>query len=57
MAEIQAVKKLLAEQFGIRTERELLEALAKTKKIDIGVFAAPTHGKDDRHENQTRCFA
>lgn len=57
MAEIQAVKKLLAEQFGIRTEWELLEALAKTKKIDIGVFAAPTHGKDDRHENQTRCIA
>lgn len=57
MAEIQAVKKLLAEQFGIRTERELLEALAKTKKIDIGVFAAPTHRKDDRNDNQARCIA
>lgn len=57
MAEIQAVKKLLAEQFGIRTERELLEALAKTKKIDIGVFAAPTHRKDGRNDNQARCIA
>nr|DAD69608.1 MAG TPA: hypothetical protein [Myoviridae sp. ctbwh6] len=57
MAEIQAVKKLLAEQFGIRTERELLEALAKTKKIDIGVFAAPTNRKDGRNDNQARCIA
>lgn len=56
MAEIQAVKKLLAEQFGIRTERELLEALARTKKIDIGVFAAPTNRKDGRNDNQARCI-
>ena len=51
MADVQEIRKLLAEQFGIRTERELLEAMAKTKKIDIGVFAAPV-GKEERNDNQ-----
>ncbi len=57
MADVQSIKKLLADQFGIRTESELLAAMAKAKKIDIGVFAAPVKRKDERNDNQSRCIA
>lgn len=57
MVDVQTVRKLLAEQYGIKSDLELLEALAKNKKVNIGVFTAPTKRKDDRHDNRTRCIA
>lgn len=33
--------ELLAKEFGIKTEKELDEAIKKMKKLDIGIFTAP----------------
>lgn len=38
MANAEWLRKTLAEQFGIRTEAELDEAIRNMKKLDIGVF-------------------
>lgn len=55
MADIQAIKKLLAEEYGIRSDRELSEALNRIGKLNIGVLASPVR-KDDKHEKD-RCIA
>lgn len=55
-ADIQTIKKLLAEEYGIRNERELLEAMSKMKKINIGVFAAPVEKEGKDHEKDL-CIA
>lgn len=39
MADIQTLKKLLAEEYGITTARELDEAMKKIGGLNIGVFA------------------
>ena len=57
MADIQTIRKLLAE-YGITNDRELGEAIAKTQKIDIGVFASPVCRKDVTKDGKDkRCNA
>ena len=41
MADIQVVRKILAEEYGIKSDWELAEALKKMPPINIGVFASP----------------
>lgn len=48
-ADIEALRKLLAEEYGIRSDRELAEALSRMKKINIGVFAAPVEKAGEKH--------
>lgn len=50
MADINALKKLLAEEYGITTARELDEAMRKIGKLNIGVFASPV--RKDRRKNE-----
>ncbi len=38
MTSVEEMRKLLAEQFGIRTDEELDEALKKIGGIRIGIF-------------------
>ena len=40
MADLQVLKKLLAEEYGITTARELDEAMKKIGGLNIGVFAS-----------------
>ena len=39
MADIQTLKKLLAEEYGITTARELDEAMKKIGGLNIGVYS------------------
>lgn len=40
MADVLALRKLLAEEYGIHSNRELCDAL-KRVTVDIGVFVTP----------------
>ena len=57
MADIRALRKLLAEEYGIRTDQELQEAIRKMMKLDIGVFASPVARKDGKENGKERCIA
>lgn len=57
MADIRVLRKLLAEEYGIRTDRELNEAIRKMMKLDIGVFASPVARKDGKENGKERCIA
>ena len=50
MADIQTLKKLLAEEYGITTARELDEAMKKIGRLNIGVFASPVRKDGTKHE-------
>ena len=50
MADIQTLKKLLAEEYGITTARELDEAMKKIGRLNIGVFASPVRNDGTKHE-------
>lgn len=53
MADLQAIKKLLAEEYGIRSDRDLSEALRRAGKLDIGVLASPV--RKDEQQNEKDC--
>lgn len=57
MTDLQSIKKLLAEEYGIHSDRDLNEALNRMKKIDIGVFAAPVSGKEVSKHEKDLCIA
>ncbi len=40
---IDALREILAEVYGIKTEAELDEAIRKMKKLDISLFTASIH--------------
>jgi hypothetical protein len=50
MADLQVLKKLLAEEYGITTARELDEAMKKIGGLNIGVFASPVRKDGTKHE-------
>lgn len=56
MADLQALKKLLAEEYGITTARELDEAMKKIGGLNIGVFASPVR-KDETKREKVRSIA
>ena len=35
------MEKILAEKYGIRSEKELMDAYRKMPKLDIGIFTQP----------------
>ena len=45
MADIQAIKKLLQEEYGIKSAAELDAAIRKAGKLNIGVFASTVRKK------------
>lgn len=56
MADIQALRELLATEYGITSDKELDVALSRMKKINIGVFVSPERKdrrKDEKHSNST----
>ena len=56
MADIQKVKEMLEEEYGIRSYRELYEALSRTGKLNIGVFTAPVR-KEGKNNGKERSIA
>ena len=38
MGKVEYLKKVLLEEYGIKNDRELEEAIRKTKPINIGIF-------------------
>ncbi len=56
MADIEAIKKLLAEEYGIRSNKELVEALRNIQKLNIGVCVSPVRREGERH-GKNRCIA
>ena len=54
MADIQTLKKLLAEEYGITTARELDEAMKKIGGLNIGVFASPVRKGGTKHEKHEK---
>ena len=40
MISVSEMKKLLSEEYGINSAKELREALESTSKIDIGLFVS-----------------
>lgn len=57
MADLQSVKKLLAEEYGIHSDQDLNEALNRMEKIDIGVFTTPVSGKEVSKHGKDLCIA
>lgn len=56
MVDAKALRKLLEEQYGIRSDKELCEALKKNPKVNIGVCVSPVkRGSDELEKN--RCIA
>ncbi len=49
MADINTLKKLLAEEYGITTVKELDEAM-KNSKLNIGVFVSPVRKNIRKNE-------
>lgn len=56
MADIEAVRKLLADEYGIRSSQELNEAMRNIQKLNIGVFASPVRKESEQHEENC-CIA
>jgi hypothetical protein len=56
MADVETLRKLLAEQYGIRSDRELYEALKNKPKVNIGVCVSPVRKECEQHEKD-RCIA
>lgn len=42
MIDILSMRTLLADEYGIRSEKELETALKRMERIDVGLFASPT---------------
>lgn len=51
MAEAEVLRKLLAEEFGITSNDELVEATRTICRIDFGVFTSPP--KTEKGEKRT----
>lgn len=47
MADMRAIKELLASEYGITSIEELREAMRKMPKLNIGAFVAPVKKNGD----------
>ena len=41
MSKVEYLKNILLEEYGIKTSKELEDAIKKMNKIDIGIFTTP----------------
>ncbi len=53
MAEAAALRELLATEFGITSDAELVAALKRMRKINIGPMARPKARKEERSGGKT----
>ena len=52
MVSVELLKKALLEEYGISTDKELEDAIAKTKKINIGIFSTCKKGERTKEERK-----
>ena len=56
MANVETLRRLLAEQYGIHSDKELYEALKNKSKVNIGACVSPVRKECEQHEKD-RCIA
>lgn len=56
MTDVRELRKLLAEEYGIHSDKELSEALTNLRNVNLGVFVAPMDRKDDKN-GKNLCIA
>jgi hypothetical protein len=56
MADVATLRRLLAEEYGIHSDRELYEALKNKPKVNIGACVSPVRKECEQHEKD-RCIA
>lgn len=56
MADVATLRRLLAEEYGIHSDRELYEALKSKPKVNIGACVSPVRKECEQHEKD-RCIA
>lgn len=49
------LKKIMAEQFGIKTDEELIKACENMEPVDLGIFVIPIEGKENEEKSKTYC--
>jgi hypothetical protein len=42
------LRKVLAEEYGIHNDKELEEAIRKTKPLNIGIFVSPVPSRENK---------
>lgn len=49
MGMIDAIRQILAEEYGISSDDELIEALGRQKSLEIGLFVSKC-GREELHD-------
>lgn len=57
MADVQALRELLSEQYGIRSDHELSLALDMKGRLNIGVFASPVCTEGEKEDETVQQIA
>ena len=56
MADVETLRRLLAEEYGIHSDHELYEALKNKQKVNIGACVSPVRKECEQHEKY-HCIA
>ena len=56
MADIATLRRILAEEYGIHSDKELHDALKNKPKVNIGACVSPVRKESEQHEKD-RCIA
>lgn len=56
MPDVETLRRLLAEEYGIHSDKDLLDALNSSPKVNIGVCVSPVRKESKSHEKD-RCIA
>lgn len=47
MADIEALRRLLEKEYGIKSDKELYDALKNNSKVNIGVCVSPVRKEEN----------
>lgn len=52
MSRVEELRKYLLDEYGIRNDKDLDDALKKLKPIDIGIFVSQPHKREKEEVRQ-----
>lgn len=52
MGKVEYLKNILLEEYGIKTDKELEDAIRKMNKINIGIFTTHVKGEFPKEEKK-----
>ena len=52
MGKVELLKNVLLEEYGIKTDKELEDAIRKMEKINIGIFTTYVKGEFPKEERK-----